>query len=237
MNPEQTNTPTAIYLADNDIDTKSYFVKVFMRMWLALWISWVTARFVSVNPQIINLIFSNNIYFYGIAIIELLLIRYISSNIKNMSLWLAGFLFIAYSIINGALLSTVFIIFQLNSIITIFGSTTLLFVVIAIYAYTTNSDLTKLWTLAFMWLLWIIIAWIINMFLWNSALDLAITIIWVIIFVALTAYDIQKLKAINTKWDIWTENEQKEAIIWALQLYIDFINLFLKLLRLFGKRK
>lgn len=106
-----------------------------------------------------------------------------------------------------------------------------------IYGYTTKSDLTKMWSLLFMGLIGIIIWWVINLFLRNETFDFIITSIWVIIFVWLTAYDVQKLKQFNTKWDAGTENEQKEAIIGALNLYLDFINLFLNLLNLFGKRK
>ncbi len=200
-------------------------------------ISGGTARYVSTIPQLINIVSSNNFYLYGIFIIELWLVWYLTANIRSLSLSTASVLFIIYSALNGAVLSTIFLIFQLNSIVSIFGATTAIFIMMGRYGYTTNSDLTKIGNLAFMGLVGIIIWWAINIFLDNSTLDLIITSIGVIIFVALIAYDIQKLKTFNTLGDEGTENEQKEAIIWALELYLDFINLFLNLLKLFGKRK
>ncbi len=222
---------------DIDADTKSYFARVFQWMWLALVISGWIARYVSQTPQILNLVYGNNIYFWIIWIAQLWLVRYLSSNITNLSLTGAGILFVLYSGLNGLLFSYIFIIFQLSSIVAVFGASAGIFLIMWIYGYTTNSDLTKLWSLFFMGLIWVIIGSLINIFLKNQLFDYIITILSVVIFVWLTAYDIQKLKNMNTKWDIWTDNESKEAIVWALQLYLDFINIFLNLLRLFGKRK
>ncbi len=232
----ETNTTTMTDIALEE-DTRSYFAKVFQWMGIALAISGVIAWQVSQTPQLVEIIFGNKLYFYGMMIIELGLVRYLSANIKNLSLQMAGIMFVLYSAINGAILSLVFLVFELNSIISIFGATTAIFLVMGIYGYTTKSDLTKMWSLLFMGLIGIIIWWVINIFLKNQMFDFIITSIGVIIFVWLTAYDVQKLKQLNTKWDAGTDNEQKEWIIGALNLYLDFINLFLNLLKLFGKRK
>jgi FtsH-binding integral membrane protein len=231
------NIATSFAQTNLDTDTKSFFSKVFIRMGVAMAISGGTARYVATIPQLIDTIFSNSFYLYGILAIELWLVWYLTANIRSLSLSTASIMFIAYSALNGAILSIIFLIFQLNSILSIFGATTVIFIIMGWYGYTTNSDLTKIGNLAFMGLIGIIIWWVINIFLKNSMLDLIITSIGVIVFIALIAYDIQKLKTFNTPGDEWTDNEQKEAIIWALELYLDFINLFLNLLRLFGKRK
>ena len=232
----ETNTTSFTDIALEE-DTRSYFAKVFQWMGIALAISGVVAWQVSQTPQIVEIIFGNRLYLYGIMIIEFGLVRYLSANIKNLSLHMASIMFVLYSAINGAILSLIFLVYELNSIISIFGATTAIFLMMGIYGYTTKSDLTKMWSLLFMGLIGIIIWWVINLFLRNETFDFIITSIWVIIFVWLTAYDVQKLKQFNTKWDAGTENEQKEAIIGALNLYLDFINLFLNLLNLFGKRK
>jgi len=220
-----------------DTDTKSFFSKVFLRMGAALAISWSLAWYVFQTPSVADVILNNELYLYWLVAIELWLVRYLSANIKQLSPLIAQLMFILYSAINGVFLSVIFFAFELNSIVSIFWATTAIFIIMWWYWYTTNKDLTKLWSLAFTWLIWIIIWWLINFRFKNSVLDMIVTSIGIIIFVVLIAYDIQKLKNINTKWDEWTDNEQKEAILWALELYLDFINLFLKLLRLFWKRK
>ena len=218
-------------------DQKSFFSKVFLWMGLAMLVSWWVARYVSLFPQLVDMILWNDLYFWGIMIIEFGLVFYLTAKINTLSVNAAGLMFILFSIINGAFLSVIFLIFELNSIISLFGATAILFIIMGRYGYTTNRDLTKLGSLAFMGLIGIIIGGVINIWLKNAILDLIVTSLGVIIFVGLIAYDIQKLKKMNTPWDEGTENEQKEAIIGALALYLDFINLFLKLLRLFWKRK
>lgn len=220
-----------------DTDTKSFFAKVFMWMGVAMAISGSVARYVAGVPQLVDIILWNDLYFWGIALTEFGIVRYLTSRIQTLSLSVASLMFVLYSALNGAILSVIFLVFQLDSIVSLFGATTSIFIMMWRYGYTTNKDLTKVGSLAFMWLIGIIIGGVINMWLQNSMLDLIVTSVGVIVFVALIAYDIQKLKNFNTQWDEGTENEQKEAIIGALTLYLDFINLFLRLLSLFGKRK
>jgi FtsH-binding integral membrane protein len=107
----------------------------------------------------------------------------------------------------------------------------------SVYGYYTKRDLTTIGTLAFFWLLGIIVAWVTNLFIGNTMVDLVVACVWVVVFIALIAYDTQKIKEFNIIGNEWTEEDRKEAILWTLSLYLDFINLFLKLLRLFWKRR
>jgi uncharacterized protein len=149
----------------------------------------------------------------------------------------AMILFVLYSVLTGLTLSVIFLVYELGSIVSIFGIASLIFAAMSIYGYTTKKDLTGIGTIAIFGLIGIIIAGIVNIFLQNSVFQTIISIIGVIVFIALTAYDTQKIKSMNIIGNERTEEDTKEAIIGALTLYLDFINLFLKLLSLFGSRK
>jgi hypothetical protein len=145
-------------------------------------------------------------------------------------------LFVAYSIINGISFSFIFFVYQIGSIATVFLSTTALFTIMAIAGYTTKTDLTKMGSLLMIGLIGIVIAMLINMFMGSAQLDYIISILGVIIFTGLTAYDVQKIKEMgqNSGESVMSS---KLGIMGALTLYLDFINLFLFLLRLFGGKK
>ena len=233
MSNKSWNLPTQKELDD----TRSYFAKVFQRMALALAISWFVAYYVSWMHDIVRILFSDKLYFYLFFGVELAIIRKLSGNLKTLSLRETKIMFVLFSVLEWAFLSVIFLIFRLSSIASIFGSTALLFAVMGLYGFYTKKDLTNIGNISLMGLIGIIIGSCINRFLQSETTDFVITIIGVLVFVWLTAYDIQKLKNINTQWDEWTDNESKEAIAWALGLYLDFVNLFLRLLKLFGKRK
>jgi uncharacterized protein len=144
-------------------------------------------------------------------------------------------LFLAYAAINGISLSFIFMVYAIGSIVNVFLSTVALFAVMAIAGYTTKTDLTKLGSLLMIGLIGIIIASLINMFMGSERMDYIISILGVVIFTGLTAYDVQKIKRIGMEDDGSTPFK-KIAIMGALNLYLDFINLFLYLLRLFGKK-
>jgi uncharacterized protein len=144
-------------------------------------------------------------------------------------------LFLAYAAINGISLSFIFLVYAIGSIVNVFLSTVALFAVMAIAGYTTKTDLTKLGSILMIGLIGIIIASLINFFMHSESMDYLISILGVIIFTGLTAYDVQKIKRIGMEDDGSTPFK-KIAIMGALNLYLDFINLFLYLLRLFGKR-
>ena len=146
-------------------------------------------------------------------------------------------LFLVYSVIMGISLSFIFLAYTQSSIYQIFIVSAIMFGLMGFIGYTTKTDLTKLGSLLFMALIGIIIAALVNMFLKSSGLGYIISFLSVIVFTGLTAYDVQKLKNIGASTEYGTEATSKLTIMGALTLYLDFINLFLALLRLFGDRK
>lgn len=213
-----------------------FFSRVYGFMVLALAISGVAAFFVANNVGIQRVIFGNQLVFFGLIIGELVLVFILSARIQSMSRQTATLLFIAYSIVNGLTLSAVFLVYTSSSIASIFLISALMFGGMSLYGLKTKSDLNSAGRYLIMGLIGVIIASVVNMLLRSSTLNWLISILTVVIFTGLTAYDTQKLLNIS-KYDDGSENFQKVAIIGALQLYLDFINIFLALLRLFGNRR
>ena len=211
--------------------------KVFVWMTLALAITGLTAYGVATSPTILSLIFSSNVTVFGLIIAEFALVFAISGAINRMSLSTATMLFILYSVINGATLSSIFFAFSVATIGKVFFITAGTFGAMALVGYTTKTDLTSMGKLLFMALLGIIIASVVNMFVASSGLDLILSYVGVLVFVGLTAYDTQKIKQMCQTAPDAGESAQKLALIGALSLYLDFINLFLYLLRIFGNNR
>ena len=211
--------------------------KVFVWMTLALAITGLTAYGVATSPAILSLIFSSKVTFFGLIIAEFALVFAISGAINRLSLSTATLLFILYSVINGATLSTIFFAFSVATIGKVFFITAGTFGAMALVGYTTKTDLTSMGKLLFMALLGIIIASVVNMFVASSGLDLILSYVGVLVFVGLTAYDTQKIKQMCQAAPDASESSQKLALIGALSLYLDFINLFLYLLRIFGNNR
>ncbi|WP_294787107.1 Bax inhibitor-1/YccA family protein [Prevotella sp.] len=211
--------------------------KVFVWMTLALAITGLTAYGVATSPALLSLIFSSKVTFFGLIIAEFALVFAISGAINRLSLSTATLLFILYSIVNGATLSTIFFAFSVATIGKVFFITAGTFGAMALVGYTTKTDLTSMGKLLFMALLGIIIASVINMFVGSSGLDLILSYVGVLVFVGLTAYDTQKIKQMCQSAPDAGESTQKLALIGALSLYLDFINLFLYLLRIFGNNR
>ena len=211
--------------------------KVFVWMTLALAITGLTAYGVATSPTILSLIFSSKVTFFGLIIAEFALVFAISGAINRLSLSTATLLFILYSVINGATLSTIFFAFSVATIGKVFFITAGTFGAMALVGYTTKTDLTSMGKLLFMALLGIIIASVVNMFVASSGLDLILSYVGVLVFVGLTAYDTQKIKQMCQAAPDASESSQKLALIGALSLYLDFINLFLYLLRIFGNNR
>ncbi len=211
--------------------------KVFVWMTLALAITGLTAYGVATSPAILSLIFSSKVTFFGLIIAEFALVFAISGAINRLSLSTATLLFILYSVINGATLSTIFFAFSVATIGKVFFITAGTFGAMALVGYTTKTDLTSMGKLLFMALLGIIIASVVNMFVSSSGLDLILSYVGVLVFVGLTAYDTQKIKQMCQSAPDAGESTQKLALIGALSLYLDFINLFLYLLRIFGNNR
>ena len=211
--------------------------KVFVWMTLALAITGLTAYGVATSPAILSLIFSSKVTFFGLIIAEFALVFAISGAINRLSLSTATMLFILYSVINGATLSSIFFAFSVATIGKVFFITAGTFGAMALVGYTTKTDLTSMGKLLFMAWWGIIIASVVNMFVASSGLDLILSSVGVIVFVGLTAYDTQKIKQMCQAAPDAGESAQKLALIGALTLYLDFINLFLYLLRIFGNNR
>lgn len=211
--------------------------KVYLWMTLALVITGFTAWGVASNPGLIYSIVTNRILFWGLVIAELALVWIISGAINRLSLTTATLLFVLYSIINGTTLSVIFLAYTLTSIANVFFITAGTFAVMAFIGYTTKTDLTSLGKILFMALIGLILATIVNIFMGSSMLNMIVSYVGVVIFVGLTAYDSQKIKNMLYEADNMDDNAQKIALLGSLTLYLDFINLFLYLLRIFGNNR
>lgn len=211
--------------------------KVYVWMTLALVITGFTAYGVATSPGVLQLIFGNQILFWGMIIAELALVIGVSAAINRLSLTMATLMFILYSVINGALFSSIFLIYTASSIATVFFITAGTFGVMALIGYTTKTDLTSIGKYLFMALIGLIIATLVNMFIKSEGFTYILSYIGVLIFVGLTAYDSQKIKQMLLQAPDAGEGAQKLALLGALTLYLDFINLFIYLLRIIGRRE
>ena len=210
--------------------------KVYVWMTLALVITGFTAYGVATSPGVLQTIFGNPVLFWGMIIAEFALVIGVSAAINRLSLTTATLMFILYSVINGALLSSIFMIYTASSIATVFFITAGTFGVMALIGYTTKTDLTSIGKYLFMALIGLIIATVVNVFIKSEGFTYLLSYIGVLIFVGLTAYDSQKIKQMLLQAPDAGEGAQKIALLGALTLYLDFINLFIYLLRIFGKR-
>jgi FtsH-binding integral membrane protein len=234
---------------DNQISTKTreqigiksyqalYMTKVYNWMALALFVTGIVAYITATTPQMINYIIGSKLLFYGLILGELGLVIYLTAAIRKMSQTTAIASFLIYSVLNGLTLSVIFLVYTTSSISTTFFVTAGTFAAMSFYGYTTKKDLTSIGNMAFMALIGIIIASIVNFFLKSEMMYWIITYLGVAIFVGLTAYDTQKLKEIGSRGFSDQENMEKMSVLGALTLYLDFINLFLFLLRILGDRK
>lgn len=209
--------------------------KVYLWMTLALMITGITAAGVANSPNILALIYSSQVVMWGIIIAEFSLVIYISARLEKLSLSTATTLFALYSILNGVMLSSIFLLYSTAIISKVFFITAGTFGVTALYGYATKKDLSSLGNILFMALIGLVIATVVNVFMKSAMFDLILSYIGVIIFVGLTAWDSQKIKHMMMVQQNADESAQKLALIGALSLYLDFINLFLYLLRIFGR--
>lgn len=209
--------------------------KMYTWMTLALVITGLTAYGVSQSLGLLQMIYSSKITFFGLILVELGLVMYTTARIHRLSLSTATALFILYSVLNGATLSAIFMAFSIRSIGTTFLITAGTFGAMALVGYTTRRDLTKMGGIFMMALIGLIIAMVVNIFLGNSMLDLVISGIGVLLFTGLTAYDTWAMKRAFMATGDLSEGSQKLALMGALTLYLDFINMFLYLLRFFGR--
>ena len=211
--------------------------KVYLWMTLALVITGMTAYYVATTPALLSVIFGNSMVMWGLVIAELALVFGVSAAINKLSLTTATLLFVIYSVINGATLSTILLIYTAESVGMVFLITAATFAAMAVYGYVTKKDLTSWGRILLMALIGLIIASIVNIFVHSSGMQLIISYAGVLIFVGLTAYDSQKIKELMLQAPDAGESMQKLALLGALTLYLDFINLFIHLLSILGDRR
>lgn len=210
--------------------------RVYNWMTLGLAVTAISALFTASSPGLLQLIFGNPVVLIVLILVELGLVIGISAAINRIASSTALFMFFAYSFLNGMTLSSVFVVYTSASIANTFFVTAGTFGVMSLYGYTTKRDLTSWGGFFMMGLVGIIIASVVNIFIQSSQISWLVTYLGVFIFVGLTAYDTQKIKAMAYSGFSGDEIARKGAIIGALELYLDFINLFLLLLRIFGRR-
>ena len=236
--------PTTIYGPESGSSTRTFLASVFSYMSTALIISGVLAwwfgndlglqawlRHVD-GPQIGGLTGLG----YVVMFAPLVLVFAMSGLVQRLNSTLLLGMFLLYSALTGMSLSVIFLIYPIAAISNVFFISAGIFGVMAFAGYTTKTDLTKLGSILMIGLIGIVIASVVNMFIGSSTMDYIVSIIGVVIFTGLTAYDMQKLKRMGEQVATGTETAQKMALMGALSLYLDFINLFLMLLRLFGRR-
>lgn len=214
----------------------TFLSRVYGWMTLALVISGVTAFLAATNETIIRLTIGNGFGFLILAVAELALVWWLTASIHKISSGAAFFAFILYSVLNGVTLSSIFLVYKIESIFMVFFISAGMFAAMAVYGTVTKSSLSSFGKFFAMALVGIIIASLVNFLLRSPMLDWFLSIITVVIFTGLTAYDAQKMLAVsgNASDD---EMFRKVSVIGALDLYLDFINIFLAMLRLFGRRR
>lgn len=210
--------------------------KVYTWMTLALVITGVTAYGVANSPALLQVIYSSKLTFFGLIAAELGIVIYTSARIHKLALSTATLLFVLFSVINGATLASIFFVYSITAITKTFLVTAGTFGAMAFIGSTTKRDLTKMGGILMMALIGLIIAGIANMFIKSSSFDLIVSAIGVLIFVGLTAWDAQMIKRQLAMSPDTGESAQKIALLGSLSLYLDFINMFLYLLRFFGNR-
>jgi FtsH-binding integral membrane protein len=231
------STPRAVTVEQAEELQRAFIVKVYGWMMAGLMLTGVMSFLTISSPQILELVFSDKLVYFGLIIAQLGLVVWLSARIERMSAMTATMVFMGYSALTGITLAAVFLAYTRSSIASTFLVTGGMFGVMSLYGMTTKRDLTGMGSFMMMGLIGMVLASLVNLFFRNEMVYWISTYIGIIIFVGLTAYDTQKIKAMSALSLTDAESEQKGAIIGALRLYLDFINLFLLLLRVMGRRK
>lgn len=217
-------------------ETQNFFQRVYLWMFFGLVLSGATANYVA-NSDSLSAVILGTPLFFVLLIAELGLVFGLAGFINKLSANTAIFMYLLYSFMTGLTLSSIFLVYTIESIGQVFFITAGMFGVMSAYGYFTKADLTKMGQILIMALIGVIIASLVNLFFGNTMIDFALSVISVIIFTGLTAYDTQKIKEKNIIGNEGSDEDTKESILGALHLYLDFINLFLNMLRLMGKRR
>lgn len=212
----------------------SLFKSMYMQMAAALTLTGITAYFLSQSFGFMSFLFENSAMLWIVFFAQLGVVIWLSSRVMRMSMGAATLLFVLYSVLTGVTFTTIFLVFDLGTIATTFFVTAGTFLAMSLIGYATKMDLSRVGNVLIMMLVGLIIATIVNIFLASDTLYWIITYAGVIIFVGLIAYDTQKIKDLFLEYGSADESGQKLALLGALTLYLDFINLFLFLLRIFG---
>lgn len=217
---------------------QTYMAQVYGWMTVGLLLTAFIAWYAANSSAFMELLYTNRIFFFGLVIAQLAVVFVLSGLVNRLSAGVMTTLFMLYSVLTGLTLSSIFIIYTASSIASTFVVTGGMFGVMSLWGYTTKRDLSGWGNMLFMALIGIILASLVNFWLKSEALMWAVTYIGVVVFVGLTAYDTQKLKNIGEQIDVRdSSNLRKYSILGALTLYLDFINLFLMLLRILGNRR
>ncbi len=235
-----TQTQTAFAEDQSAAMAKSFMANVYTYMTGALTITGLVSWYIGTDPNLVSYLVSETgftVLGWVVLLAPLLLVFAMGGMFQKLSSQSLLGLFVVYSALMGASLSFIFLIYTMGSISSVFFITAGTFGVMSVLGYTTNTDLTKFGSILRMALIGIIIAMVVNFFMQSAMFDYIISILGVLIFTGLTAYDTQKLKRIGMGVEYGTEESSKLAMMGALTLYLDFINLFLFMLRLFGDRR
>jgi FtsH-binding integral membrane protein len=228
-----------IQKAQVQVRVNSFVRSVYNWMSIGLGITGVVAYGVANSPGVIEVIFGSPLVFFGLIIAQLAMVFMISSRIQRMQASTATMMFIVYSALNGATLSSIFLAYAQSAITSTFFVCAATFTACSVYGWTTRRDLTSMGGFLTMGLIGIVIASVVNMFVQSGAVSAIVSYVGVLVFVGLTAYDTQDIKnmALSQPDALDASAVRKGAILGALKLYLDFINLFLMLLRIFGSSR
>jgi FtsH-binding integral membrane protein len=226
------------YPIDRTAAISAEFIRrVYAWMFAGLALTSVVALYTAGNPALLKAIFGNRLVLYALLFGELGLVIAISGAINRLSAGAATGLFLLYSALNGVTLASIFMVYTGGSIAATFFVSAATFGAMSVYGYVTKKDLTSWGSFLFMGLIGVIIASLVNMFLHSPMVAWVASVCGVIVFVGLTAYDTQKIKTIGAAGFGDDSTRRKASILGALTLYLDFINIFLMLLNLFGRRR
>ncbi|WP_426490733.1 Bax inhibitor-1/YccA family protein [Hymenobacter sp. 102] len=237
--PEEAGTQPVVQLSAEEASRiqSAFMRQVYGWMAAALALTGGVALLVSGTPELVELVVGNRLVFFALLLLEMFVVGYISARAFDMESGTVTGAFLAYSVLNGITLSIIFLVFTADSIASTFFVSAGTFGVMSVYGYFTRTNLSHWGNILMMGVVGLIIASVVNLFWLNSLLYTITSCVGVVLFVALTAYDTQKMKALAFVGINDEETDRKAAVLGALTLYLDFVNLFLFLLRIFGRRR
>lgn len=218
-------------------DQAQFMTKVYLWMTFGLATTAYTSYVTSHSPMLLQMLLGSKMAFYGLLFAELGLVVAISALIRKISAFMATSLFFVYALLNGLTFSVILLAYTGQSVASAFGVTAGMFAGLSAFGFITKKDLSAMGSFMISALFGLILGMVVNLFLHNGLVDLVLSLSAVVIFSGLIAYDTQKIKSFNTGGAFSSEDGQKVAIYGALTLYLDFINLFLNILRLTGRRR